>query len=225
VQKPFALVGDTHFGSKHCCTRELEDFYSWAVALGVTRFYHTGDIVAGYHAKWRSELLACGMDDQIDIAAQSLPQRPGAETHFITGNHCDKYHQQAGAAVGPHLVQRFNQLGRTDVRFLGGNRAEVDLGNGRRLGLQHPGGGGGENLGTSVYGYYRRHPGFGRLSVYACGHYHRYDHAHRCGADLFSVPCFESSSVWGAGLRGTPDVGGLVVETNGSEFVLRRKLY
>jgi hypothetical protein len=221
----FALIGDTHCGSKWCCEQELADFYDYAIGLGVTRFYHSGDIVAGYHAKWRSELLATGMDDQMAIAFDMLPLRQGATTHFITGNHCDKYHRTAGAAVGVHLERYFRERGRTDLRFIGGNRTTVEVAPGMRLGLQHPGGAGGRNLGTTIYGYLQEHPSWRDLDMYACGHFHRFDYAWRCGVHCFATPCFESSSVWGRGLRGTPDVGGIVVEVDGRDFALRRRLY
>ena len=111
------------------------------------------------------------------------------------------------------------------MQFVGGNRAHVQLPSGKWLGLQHPGGGGGENLATSAYGFLRQDPRWAELSYYACGHWHHYDYGYRAYCHIWAVPCFEKSSIWGQSLRGGPDIGGIIVHDDGKNFGWTVRLY
>jgi hypothetical protein len=129
-----------------------------------------------------------------------------------------------GLDVGAYIVQCFAELGRADLRCLAANRALLTL-EGTRIGLQHPAGAGGENIETSLYRFLRRQPGWGTLDLFVCGHWHRYGYAWRNGVECVSVPCWESSSPWGQGLPGDVDTGGVIVELDGRDFRLHRRLY
>lgn len=205
-------ISDTHCGSKHFRADLLERFIDHAYQRGVRHVIHCGDLVAGYHKKWRTELLCSSMDDQTDVAITSLPERDGLTYYVISGNHGCKFHQAAGVLPSSYFRSRFSEAGRADVLFLGDNRARLELG-GFTIGLQHPGSGGAENLEASVYRYLRKTPDWHGIDLYFCGHWHRYCRADRFGKHCWSVPCFESGdSVWGAGLAGDTDVGGLIVD-------------
>lgn len=219
-------VSDTHCGSKHFRADLLGQFVDSAYRRGVRHIVHAGDIVAGYHKKWRTELLCSSMDDQTDVAIEQLPERDGLSWYAISGNHGGKFHQAAGVLPSAYFRQRFAEAGRTDVRFLGDNRARLELG-GFTIGLQHPGSGGAENLEASVYRYLRKTPDWHALDLYFCGHWHRYCRADRFGKHCWSLPCFEhGGSVWGAGLAGDTDVGGLIVEVeqDGRQTTVREEL-
>lgn len=205
-------ISDTHCGSKHFAADALERFIDHAYRRGVRHVVHAGDLLAGYHKKWRTELLCSSMDDQTDVAISSLPERDGLTYYAISGNHDLRFNQNAGVMPSSYWRNRFAEAGRSDVLFVGDNRATVNVA-GYRIGLQHPGSGGAENLESSVYRYLRKTPDWHGLDLYFCGHWHRYARAARFGKWCWSLPCFEhGGSAWGRGLAGDTDLGGLIVE-------------
>lgn len=81
----FALVGDTHIGSKHFDEKALHDFYDIAYQKGVRHFYQVGDLIDGENM-WRGHvysLYAHGLDAQVKAVAEQYPKIAGVHTFFI----------------------------------------------------------------------------------------------------------------------------------------------
>jgi len=123
--EPFALVGDTHLGSKHHRNDLLTDFYEKAMGHGVTNFYHTGDIVSGENV-YRGqvyEIYAHGFEAQASAVVNEYPKYKDVTTYFILGNHDLSFAKRAGANIGI----RIDEL-RDDLVYLGNESADIQLG-------------------------------------------------------------------------------------------------
>ena len=122
---PFALLGDTHLGSKHYRPDLLNDFYKRAIQEGVKDFYHTGDIVCGENV-YRGqvyEIYAHGFEAQANEVIKNYPQFKGVTTYFILGNHDLSFAKRAGANIGRRISEY-----RDDLVYLGNESADVKLG-------------------------------------------------------------------------------------------------
>ncbi len=211
-----AVVGCTHFGARHTCLAELEDFVDWAhEEHGVTTIRHAGDLLQGLDAKWSTEAKRIALDDQCDMAIEGLPRRPWLSWRFIGGNHDLKHEHIGGLDVGRYIVFRFNDAGRHDLTYLGPFEAtdeEHVPGAPRplRLDMRHQYGGG-ENLEPTLRRFVRRIPHRKDLPDFMlCAHPHRMAYAEAIGVHCVFAGCFDVAR-YGRAFPGAVDVGGVVL--------------
>lgn len=129
----FAIISDTHFGSKYAKIEELKQFYDIIDARGIKHVDHVGDMIDGLNVyKGQiSELKCCTLDDQIDLVVNEFPHKKNIETDFIIGNHDFSFVKSVGIDVGKLISQR-----RSDMKYLGQFTTILDFG-GIKLELVH----------------------------------------------------------------------------------------
>ena len=88
----FALLSDTHFGSKQCARDELWEFYDRAKDKGVEAFVHCGDIVdgCGVYKGQQFEQDRVWFEDQLQDIKENYPD-VGIPTYFIGWNHDENF--------------------------------------------------------------------------------------------------------------------------------------
>lgn len=84
----FALLGDTHLGSKYEKLNELHNFHYWAQRNGAQFFLHVGDLIqgVGIYATEAADLKKFTMEDQIAYFVENYPS-VDIPFFYITGNH------------------------------------------------------------------------------------------------------------------------------------------
>lgn len=131
----FAIMSDTHFGSKYAQITHLHNFYDLCSKLGIEDVYHTGDITDGLKMRpgHEYELYEHSADGQLEDVLRNYPKRDGITTHFITGNHDASLFKHVGFDIGAAIAKE-----RDDMKYLGRDCAVVNLTPTCTLELRHP---------------------------------------------------------------------------------------
>jgi len=154
----FALISDTHLGSEAEHLKELHEFYDRCVDRGVSRVFHSGDISDGWkvHTGHLNEIKdeAAGWGNLKDYVVSNYPERTGITTHFIEGNHDNRFYNRNNIRFG-----RLIGMEREDLHYCGNSQATfiLDEANDIDLELIHPSGGKGAWKGTTTYGKRKGH--------------------------------------------------------------------
>jgi hypothetical protein len=211
-----AALSCTHFGARHNCIAELNSFVDWAHDLyGITEIHHCGDLLQGIDPKWSTEAKRSALDDQVDIALGSLPQRDWLRWPWIGGNHDLKYEHVGGLDIGRYVDMRFRDADRRDLVYLGPYQGWRKLhipGAPRVLTIEmrHQYGGG-ENLETTLRRFVRRISHRKKLPDFMlCGHPHRCAFAQTLGVYTSFVGAFDVAR-YARALPGEADIGGVVL--------------
>jgi len=132
----FAIVSDTHFGSKLAKINELHTFYEICRKDGIDTIIHAGDIVDGNRVFFghETELDVWGAANQAKFAIENYPKIKGIKTYFITGNHCLSFFKQNGIDVGELITQK-----REDLVYCGQFIGNISI-NGVNIRFIHPDG-------------------------------------------------------------------------------------
>lgn len=204
----FAVVSDTHFGSKKARPDALEAFYDIAQAEGCHDVFHAGDLTDGVNPYQGSQVEQTyfSQDDQVDMVDREYPRRRGIITRYITGNHDNKEYQRGGAEVGRQVSDR-----RSDMQNLGMIYRVVKLSEGGLTGeIIHP-------AGNQAYAIsYKSQKDLQSRSelpdVYMSGHYHQAWYGHYKGVEVLNVPSFKDDGLWERRLGLTGVIGGWIIE-------------
>lgn len=134
------LVGDTHLGTKLCNEEGILEYFDRAIDLGVTHFFHAGDVMDGLfvYPGQHNDSLAYGVDEQCEYAAEffdrAIPK--GIRMFFIVGNHELRAFEKFGADMGEkfesHLPSKVKYLknkmgGNIYARVFIAPRTKLDL--------------------------------------------------------------------------------------------------
>ena len=147
----FAIVSDTHFGSKYQQETALNRFYETIAETGIKKVFHAGDMFDGYNVygkgplKQIAQLFLHTYDEQIDYVIERYPKIAGVETDLIIGNHCESWITQAGADPCKTWSER-----RSDIHYLGGRTVTAEW-NGITFKLTHPNCKGGKRPENQLY--------------------------------------------------------------------------
>ena len=169
------VLSDVHKGSLYHQADLLELAYDVFEKEEIKDVYVVGDILAGekMYRGQEYELFAHGADAQIDLAANTWPEKKGILTHFITGNHDLSFWKQSGVDVG----RRLESL-RDDFRYLGREEADIvfetDYGK-ARMRLVHPGKGTAYAMSYHPQKYIESLEGGRKPHLVLMGHYHKSD--------------------------------------------------
>lgn len=207
----FGVVSDTHLGSKECRLTELHTAYRMMADLGVSTVYHPGDLVAGsgiYRHQLR-DLDVIGFDNQVRYAVHNYPREDGIETFIVGGNHDIEgdYGRDGADPVRAFCAER------DDFHHLGDYSAWVELPNGGRLHILHPGGGGSYAISYRAQKIAEGYEGGTKPNATLFGHWHRRGDFTARSINLLLCGTFEGSTSLAKryGL-GEPAVGFHVVE-------------
>lgn len=207
----FAVISDTHLGSKHEQLSSLHEFYRYADTHKVDAFLHCGDLMQGSDKMHREAAYnnhAHGSDEQVEYAIRTYPQskRKGVQTYVITGNHDDSFVGDAGTNVVRQVALR-----RPDFTYVGERSAFLTVGNVRML-MIHPGRGGAYAKSYKPQKIAEKLPLERETTLALIGHYHQYGQFLEKRTHVVMLPCFQSQYGWMAENSMYPDLGGLILD-------------
>lgn len=219
----FALMGDTHLGSKAEHLEELHDFYDRLEEEGVEHVYHAGDISDGWKVhKGHINVVkggASGWHRLLGYVVDNYPVREGVDTFFIEGNHDRKYHRRNGVHFGELISRR-----REDLNYLGDSQATIvfDPENDIDLELIHPSGGKPYTQGYRAQTLYRERPAEERPTIAGIGHLHGKLYGSAEDVEAFYVGCWKGLTTYGKRKGHDSEIGGWIVEIEIKNGELRR---
>lgn len=204
----FAVVGDTHYGSKFQQPSALSDFlYDAREDFGIEFVLHLGDLVdgRGVYRGQDAEIFLHSMDDQLRYAVEAYPD-VGIPTYIISGNHDQSFLQKVGA----NIVRSFCHM-RPDCKYVGERGGYVEA-YGVRFYLWHPTGKGPANKQSALMKWvnetnHRMWPDF----LFA-GHWHQDGYIRHQSVNCFLVPSWQGQSSFLTSLGIDAKIGGIVME-------------
>lgn len=213
----FAVISDTHFGSKYHRHSELASFMERAYEWGARTTLHCGDMLDG-HRVYRGhefDLSLLGISAQVEAALDGLPELSGHTYYFIDGNHDVSFWRLTGQPAGEALVNEATD--RTDLLYLGPDVAQLDVvsedgGNPLRVELLHPDRAGARGQTYHLQNYIESMPGGTKPHVLFTGHEHSYVQIEQRNVHAVKVPCFQAQTPYMARKHMEPTIGGLLCE-------------
>lgn len=226
-----ALISDTHLGSSAEHLDELHDFYDRCAAEGITDVFHCGDISDGWkvHPGHLNEIKpeAAGWDRLKNYVVENYPQRDGITTHFIEGNHDNKFYNRNNIHFGRLLANR-----RPDLNYLGNAQATIYLSREHDITLEliHPSGGKPYTTGYRLQTLYRERNMSDRPTFGGVGHLHGSMYAETEGVKGLYAGAWKGTTTYGKRKGHQAKIGGWILEisiTDGEvvEFVPRWQGY
>jgi predicted phosphodiesterase len=190
----FAIVSDTHLGSKAERIDALQTAYEVIAREGITTVYHGGDLVdgMGIYRTQNTEVSLHTYEDQVDHACEVVPQVDGVTTYIISGNH-DLEGDFGKAGADP--VQAFCNR-REDFEYLGRYSAYVDLPNGGSVHLLHPMGGGSYATSYRPQKIVEAYEGGSKPSVLVVAHYHKLGWFPSRGVQILMAGTFQGPTTY-----------------------------
>jgi predicted phosphodiesterase len=206
----FAVLSDTHGGSKFEQLTALRSFYRVADDREVDFFIHAGDLTQGPDRMHRDQYLgvhAHGSDQQVDYVVATYPQSErGVPTYIITGNHDDSFLVEGGTNVVRQVAGR-----RPDFAYVGQDAAYLTIG-GLRTYVIHPDGGGSYAKSYKPQKISESLPLDPPLAMVFIGHYHNRGQFRQKDTEVLMLACFQSQYSWLARKGLHPDIGAYVID-------------
>jgi len=213
-----AIATDLHFGSTHCDTKALKQFFKWAHSKGATIGVCTGDILDGNKDVLLYEQDRVGFDRQVQQAVETWKDCPIRTWVAIDGNHDGYYSSSMGTISGRLLANEMKAAG-LDWHFLG-----VCLGNaiihGAKWHLWHPHGGSGTRHGVRRVLNDRIEDLEEHTDIVAIGHFHKYSTINVYPEHVFGVAggTFQrKQSEFANRIARSWDIGGVMISYNVDE--------
>lgn len=212
-QYTFAIISDTHLGSKAEHLDELNDFYDEVQRRGIDIVFHAGDIGDGWnvHKGQIDEVkgAASGWDRLTDYVVDNYPQRDGVDTLFISGNHDHKLQRRTGIWFSERIDER-----RDDLHWCGDSQATFvfDRENDINLELIHPSGGNPYTVGYRLQTLYRERPVDNRPTIAAVGHIHGSMYAETEGVKGLYAGCWKGLTTYGKRKGHVSNIGGWIID-------------
>lgn len=190
----FAVVSDTHLGSRYEQCEHLASFYAECERRKLDLVLHAGDMHDGenMYKGHAYEIKVHGADAQAQYAKAVYPHIPGITTKFISGNHDDSFHKRAGVDVCKILAGE-----RPDLQYLGPVGRTVNLeckGRTRRVlrvTLLHPSGGAPYARSYRTQKIVEGLEGGSKPDLLLAGHLHFQNHTMVRNVQAFQLPCFQ----------------------------------
>lgn len=204
----FAVVSDTHIGSKYTQYTYLHEFYDLCVKEGVKDVYHAGDLTEGLKMRvgHEYELYEVSADDMRDDVIKNYPQRDGIITHFITGNHDASIYKQVGYDIGQAIANA-----RPDMKYLGRDCAVVDLTPNCPLELRHPWDGMSYAMSYKPQKMIEAMEGGSKPKILVIGHYHKAFYLFYRNMHCLLGGCFQAQTPFERGKGISVHLGGWIV--------------
>ena len=218
----FGVTADNHLCSKYARIDVLEALFSiWADA-GVKDVYQGGNMIDGEARFNVHDLVARGVEGQIEYFIEHWPRREGITTHYVTGDdHEGWYVQRDHIDIGRLMQDRAMQAGRTDLHYLGHMEHDIELrapkGSAIML-LMHAGGG--STYATS-YTSQKLAESFGsgdKPQVMLIGHYHKAEYCYPREIHALQLGATQDQSPWMRKKKIASNVGGWTVRLRQDEY-------
>lgn len=204
----FAIIGDTHLGSKYTQFTHLNNFYDICEAEGIKDVYHAGDVTDGVKMRpgHEYELYAVSTDDMVQDVIKNYPKREGVTTHFITGNHDASIYKHVGHDIGRSIAHF-----RKDMDYLGRDCAVINLTNKCTLELRHPWDGTAYSLSYKPQKMIEAMESDSKPNILAIGHYHKAEYLFYRNVHAFQTGCFEGQTPFTRGKGISVHLGGWII--------------
>ena len=210
------LISDTHLGSKAEHLDELQAFYDRLEERGVTRVFHCGDISDGWkvHPGHLNEIKdeAAGWGRLKEYVIENYPERDSITTHFIEGNHDNKFYNRNNIRFGRLIANR-----RDDLHYAGNSQATFQLSDGVDLELIHPSGGKPYTTGYRLQTLYRERDLDDRPSIAGVGHLHGSMFAHVEGVYGMYAGAWKGTTTYGKRKGHQAKIGGWILDIDISD--------
>jgi len=209
----FALISDTHLGSEAEHLQELHEFYDRCVDRGVSRVFHSGDISDGWkvHTGHLNEIKdeAAGWGNLKDYVVNNYPERTGITTHFVEGNHDNRFYNRNNIRFG-----RLIGMEREDLHYCGNSQATfiLDEANDIDLELIHPSGGKPYTTGYRLQTLYRERNLTERPSIASVGHLHGSMYAETEGVKGLYAGAWKGTTTYGKRKGHQAKIGGWIID-------------
>jgi predicted phosphodiesterase len=207
----FAVISDTHLGSKEERLEELHCAYDLIEQEGIERVIHPGDLVCGkgIYGNQVRDIAVHTFDEQVAYAVREYPQRDGVHTSIISGNH-DLEGDFGKQGADP--VRAVANL-RDDFTYLGEYDAWLELANGAYVHILHPKGGASYALSYKPQKLCEGYESGRKPAMLLIGHYHRHGHFAARNIEVFLCGTFEGSTNLAKRYgMGAPSVGFWIIE-------------
>ena len=210
----FAIIGDTHIGSKYAQLSYLHEFYDLCVKEGIKDVYHTGDITEGLKMRvgHEYELYTVSADDMRDEVIKNYPVRDGITTHFISGNHDASIYKQVGYDVCDAIARE-----RSDLDYLGRDCAVVNLTPNCTLELRHPWDASSYALSYKIQKMIEAMESDSKPNILAVGNYHKAEYLFYRNVHALQTGCFQGQTPFTRGKGISVHMGGWIVTVHVDE--------
>lgn len=222
----FGVTADNHLCSRYARMDVLNTLFDIWADQGVETVLVCGNMIDGEAPFNRGDLVAFGVDGQVDYFIQNWPARKGIQTMLLTGDdHEGWYVRREGLNIGRYIESSAKRAGREDIVFLG--HMEHDMvfrvkgGQDIVMRLIHGGGGSAYAMSYRPQKIVESYTGGQKPQILLIGHYHKLEycyprgvHAIQVGATQDQTPFLRKKSIeshlGGVTLRFTQSRDGLV---------------
>jgi|SRR3970040_36729 len=211
----FGVISDLHYGNVHSRHELIQLQYEIFKKEGIEIVFNCGNMIDGEIHFNRHELLAHGVDGQIQYFIKHVPQIEGVTTYFITGDdHEGWIAHSVGLNIGQKIQDDMEHAGRNDWRYLGFLEADVQFKTregGTCVRLAHPGGGTAYALSYTLQKIVESLQGGEKPHVYLSGHYHKMGYWNIRNVHTMLVGCMEDQTTFMRKLHIEAQLGAWIV--------------
>jgi UDP-2,3-diacylglucosamine pyrophosphatase LpxH len=205
----FAIVSDCHMNSKYTQITHLKEFYDIANSMSIRTFFNVGDIDEGDQMRpgHQFDCYNQGADDHVAEIIRLYPQKAGAKTYFILGNHDASIMKRSGHDIGKDIA-----AARPDMIYLGFDCAVVNLTPNCTLELRHPWDGTSYAISYKPQKMIDAIPGGEKPNIMAIGHYHKAEYICYRNVHCFQAGTFCAQTPFMRGKGISAMMGGWIVD-------------
>lgn len=211
----FGITADNHLCSKYARMDVLNALFDIWEDEGVETVYQLGNMVDGEASFNRYDLIAHGMEGQLEYFVNEWPHRKGITTEFVTGDdHEGWWVQREGVNVGRNIDDIARRAGRSDLVYLG--HMEHDLyfeapGGTAVARLVHAGGGTAHAVSYSTQQIVNSYQGGEKPNILLVGHYHKFEFGYPREVYTIQAGCTQDQSPFMRKKKIQAHVGGVTV--------------
>lgn len=211
----FGIISDMHYCNVHSRESLIKLMYEICKKEGVSIVFQPGNMLDGEIFFNTRELLAWGVEGQINYLVNHVPQVEGIKTYFITGDdHEGWMAKKAGLNIGELIEHRMKEAGRDDWVYLSHMEADVEFRTKEGsavVRITHPGGGSSYALSYAPQKTVESLTGGEKPHVLIEGHYHKSLYAMIRNIHTMLAGTFEAQTPFMRKKRIEAHVGGWVV--------------
>lgn len=181
----FGLTADNHLCSRYARPDVLNALFDLWEAEGITTVYQLGNMIDGEARFNKYDIVAYGVEAQLNYFIEHWPKRENMTTYFITGDdHEGWYVQREGINIGKRLEDTAKRAGREDLVFLGHMEHDIILqaDHGKAtMRLIHAGGGSSYATSYAPQKIIESYSGGEKPNILLIGHYHKAEFGYHRG--------------------------------------------
>ena len=214
----FGVWSDTHLCSKYSALNEMHEYMDEIADRGIKQVLHAGDVSDGFgvYRYQESNLVAMGVQGQLDYLVDNFPRRSGVEHIVISGNHDNTVYKKTGA----NLIEMFANK-RADVTYVGMSYARLVDQFGIKYDLTHPHVGRAYSLSYPLQVRQRNTTPKYRADITFAGHRHKAWYGYINAEHLFEAGGFQKMSPRYIGKGIANDLAAWIIEINREDHKIK----